>query len=163
MNFWLCTIKYTDRLTHTQNLLIYFQGDVRVFSTRIANHSTSVQSMFHTLILHYLFNLMAFILFVLYTMRKIIIEHMYTWYQRARTERQVLIRARAHALTHEHTFTRCQWSSTKDVRRNGEKKKRDKNGAAEIGWIVTSTKKNEENLRADEMKKIKNRKKHCEY
>lgn len=125
MNFWLCTIKYTDRLTHTQNLLIYFQGDVRVFSTRIANHSTSVQSMFHTLILHYLFNLMAFILFVLYTMRKIIIEHMYTWYQRARTERQVLIRARArartYARTHIHTVSmikhqRCQkkWREEKE-------------------------------------------------
>lgn len=69
-----------DTHSHTENLLIYFQGDVRVWFNHticnthawIANHSASVQSMFqiHTIDIRYLFILMAFILLFGYDEKK---------------------------------------------------------------------------------------------
>lgn len=69
-----------DTHSHTENLLIYFQGDVRVWFNHticnthawIANHSASVQSMFqiHTIDIRYLFILMAFSLLFGYDEKK---------------------------------------------------------------------------------------------
>lgn len=159
MNFCLCNIKCISRqpLTHTHTHLQIYWYIFKVMYTRVFNtsiyESLIIQRVcnqcFITYIdIRYLFILMVFILLFGWWWEKYT-EHMCVPYT-CKHVTNMRIRAtgthtRVHAFTPAQTyiFTRCQWLSTKYVKRNGEeekekKMKRRENGASRIGWTATS-------------------------